>query len=273
MIKSYVSLCLAVCILLTFSGLCIGKDQEAALKVKRIIFTIDKDDREKVAMMCNQSCIPDIFTIEDKHPRIVMDLKGVSSIEAGYRTVHTRGKFVEQIRSYLDKKSKILRVVLDMSSANYYIVHPMQSKSDNIYFLNITEQKPEGNQDTQNSLPSQNKHIAILHPDLRSIEKDVQLPGREGKQNQVSDVKFVNDEISVNQGRSQMNAGDFTGAVKTFTKIVAANPQDSLGYRLRGNAYDTLGDRRKAHEEWIIAARLGDEIIRSYLGFLQVKWQ
>jgi hypothetical protein len=273
MIKLYASLCLAVCILFTFPGFCIGKDQEAALKVKRIIFTIDKDGREKIALMCNQVCIPDLFTIEGKHPRVVMDLKEVSSTEAGHRTVHTRGKFVKRIRSYLDKESKRLRVVLDMGSAKYYIVHPMQSESDNIYFLNISERKPAGNLYAQNSLPSQNKQIAILRPDLMSVEKDVKSKGKEDKPNQVGDVRIANDEISVNQGRSQMNAGDFTGAVETFTQRVAAHPQDSLGYRLRGNAYDNLGDRRKAIEDWITAARLGDEIIRSYLDFLQVKWQ
>lgn len=271
--KLYIPLCLAVCILFTFSGLCIAKDQ-AALKVKKIIFTIDKDGREKVAMMCNQSCIPDVFTIEDEQPRVVMDLKEVSSIEAGYRHVQTRGKFVKKIRSYLDKESKKLRVVLDMDPAKYYIVHPMQNEpSDHIYFLRISEQKPAGDPNIKNSMPSADKHITILRPDLGSVEKGFKSKEKEDKPEQVGDVKIARDEISVNRGRSQMNAGDFTGAVETFTKIVSENPRDSLGYRLRGNAYDNLGDRRKAIGDWMTAARLGDEIIQSYLDFLRVKWR
>ena len=70
-----------------------------------------------------------------------------------------------------------------------------------------------------------------------------------------------------------MNAGDFAASVETFTLILAAYPQDSLSYRLRGNAYDNLGDRQKAIEDWTQAARLGDTIIQSYLDYLGVKWR
>ena len=36
-------------------------------------------------------------------------------------------------------------------------------------------------------------------------------------------------------------------------------------YRLRGNAYDNLGDRQKALEDWAQAARLGDVLLQSSL--------
>jgi len=74
----------------------------------------------------------------------------------------------------------------------------------------------------------------------------------------------------VARGRAQLNAGEFAAAVDTFTQLLAAHPQDSLGYRLRGNAYDNLGDRQKAMEDWTEAARLGDAVLLSYLDFLQV---
>jgi hypothetical protein len=45
---------------------------------------------------------------------------------------------------------------------------------------------------------------------------------------------------------AQLNAGEFSAAVETFTEILAAHPRDSLVYRLRGNAYGNLGDRKKA---------------------------
>ena len=70
-----------------------------------------------------------------------------------------------------------------------------------------------------------------------------------------------------------MNAGEFSAAVDTFSRTLAANPKDSLSYRLRGNAYDNLGDRQKAMEDWSQAARLGDTTIQSYLDFLGIKWR
>jgi Flp pilus assembly protein TadD len=86
-------------------------------------------------------------------------------------------------------------------------------------------------------------------------------------------VKATRGMHSVDQGRSQLNADEFASAVDTFTQILAAHPQDSLSYRLRGNAYDNLGDRAKAVEDWTQAARLGDTLMQSYLDFLQVNWR
>jgi Flp pilus assembly protein TadD len=70
-----------------------------------------------------------------------------------------------------------------------------------------------------------------------------------------------------------MNAGDYTGAIKTFTGIIAENPRDSLPYRLRGNAYQNIGDRQKAVGDWITAARLGDQLVQSYLDYMQINWK
>ena len=83
-------------------------------------------------------------------------------------------------------------------------------------------------------------------------------------------MKAAKDMQSVDQGRSQLNAREFAAGVDTLTQILAAHPQDSLSYRLRGNAYDNLGDRQKAVEDWTQAARLGDTTMQSYLDFLQV---
>ena len=78
---------------------------------------------------------------------------------------------------------------------------------------------------------------------------------------------------TVDQGRSLLNAGEFAAAIETFTRILAVHPKDSLSYRLRGNAYDNLGNREKAIEDWMQASRLGDAIVQSYLDFLGVKWR
>ncbi|HEX2768381.1 MAG TPA: tetratricopeptide repeat protein, partial [Geobacteraceae bacterium] len=92
-------------------------------------------------------------------------------------------------------------------------------------------------------------------------------PGKRSAFNTLKDVP------SVDQGQSQLNNGDFAAAVDTFTQIIATNPQNSLVYRLRGDAYDNLGDQEKALEDWTEAARLGDTVIQSSLDSQGVKWR
>ena len=73
-------------------------------------------------------------------------------------------------------------------------------------------------------------------------------------------------------GRAKITAGDFQGAVTTLSAAIAKYPRDSVNYRLRGNAYDNLGDRERAIEDWKKAASMGDTIMQSYLNFLEVDW-
>jgi Flp pilus assembly protein TadD len=75
-----------------------------------------------------------------------------------------------------------------------------------------------------------------------------------------------------NMGRAEITAGDYQLAIKTLTSAIAENPDASINYRLRGNAYDNLGNREQAIADWKKAASLGDTIIQSYLVFLGVDW-
>jgi tetratricopeptide (TPR) repeat protein len=274
--KRFIVPLLALCLGVCFSALCSGKDQKSPLTVKRILFTSDKTGGEWITLFCNQSCTPDLFTLEDENPRVVMDMKGVLLIEGTTRNIDTGGKFIKRIRSYLNEQTKILRVVLDMEPSKNYIVCTIQDPFNNAYILRIDEQeqKPGGSGDDRSSSLSQEKRITILRPELKPGEQ------REGKPREIVtspeklDVaKTTKAPQSVGQGRLQMNAGDFAAAVETFTQVIVAHPQDSLSYRLRGNAYDNLGDRQKAMEDWIQAARLGDTIIQSYLDYQGVKWR
>ena len=86
-------------------------------------------------------------------------------------------------------------------------------------------------------------------------------------------MEAAKDVPTVDDGKSQLNVSEYTEAIDTFTQILAVHPQDCLSYRMRGNAYDHLGDRQKAIENWTQAAKLGDTIIQSYLDFLKVKWR
>jgi hypothetical protein len=76
----------------------------------------------------------------------------------------------------------------------------------------------------------------------------------------------------IKNGRAKLNAGQFREAITLFDIAIEANPKDYLAYRLRGNAYDNLGDGRKAVEDWKAAAILGDKLIQSYLRHLNVQW-
>jgi tetratricopeptide (TPR) repeat protein len=277
--KFLILLLLVLCFAVNVSGLCASEDQKTELTVKKIAFTRDKGGSERITLFCNQSCVPELFSLEEENPRVVMDMKGFSLIPTKARNVNTGGKLVKRVRSYLDKQTKILRVVLDMEPSKYYNVRPTQDPSGNTYVLTInedislSEQNSEGSKDTKGSPMSQETRITILRPDLSPGEQEGKLQEATPSQEKRIDVTTVKDLQLVDQGRSQLNAGEFAAAVNTFTQILAAHPQDSLSYRLRGNAYDNLGDRQKAVEDWIQAARLGDTILHSYLDFLQVKWR
>jgi len=75
-----------------------------------------------------------------------------------------------------------------------------------------------------------------------------------------------------NIARAKMNTGDYQEAINILTVAIVKNPRNSLNYRLRGNAFDNLGNRQRAIEDWKKAAALGDTIIQSYLNFLQINW-
>jgi tetratricopeptide (TPR) repeat protein len=243
---------------------CTGDDTKNALTVKNIAFNRSKAGIERIALFCNQSCTPELSSLDGENPRVVMDMKGVSLIQAKARNVNTGGRLVKRVRSNLNKQTNILRVVLDMEPSKSFIVRPMQDPSGN-FMLAIKEDA--------DSPRSREKRITILHPDLRSGEQKGNLQKTAPNPENRSAAKAAEDLPSVDQGRSQLNDGEFAAAVDIFTQIIAAHPNDSLIYRLRGDAYDNLGDQQKALEDWTQAARLGDTIIQSYLDFLKVKWR
>ena len=277
--KPFILFLLVLCCVVSFFGPCAGEDNKTSLTVKKIAFSREKGGGEKIVLFCNQSCTPELFSLDEENPRVVMDMKGVFLIQTKARNVNTGGMLVKSVRSYLDKQTRILRVVLDMEPSKYYTVRPMQDPSGNTYTLTIheasslSEQTPGGSKDANGSPLSQEKRITILRPDLRLGEQEDKLQEAARSPGKRMVVKAAKDVPSVDQGRAQLNAGEFAAAVDTFTRIIVAHPQDSLSYRLRGNAYDNLADRQKALADWKRAARLGDTTLQSYLDSLKVKWQ
>lgn len=271
--KHWFLACFAVCLVLSSYGLCMAQDQTATLTVKEIVFKADKGGKEKVAVLCNQACVPALSRLEGKKTRIIMDFAGVSFMEPKYRNVPVSGKYVKKIRSYLDNDSKKLRVVLDMAPSKYFIVHATQDQTVNAFSLEIAEKRRAKGKYAKKSLRTNGSRISIVDQVQRPIDKDLK-PGKIAEKHEHASVApIAGDKSSADRGRSQMNAGDYTGAIKTFTEIIAENPRDSLPYRLRGNAYQNIGDRQKAVGDWITAARLGDQLVQSYLDYMQINWK
>jgi len=256
----FISLCFAVSFVSPYTS----EASQDPLVVKDIAFKRDKTGTERVSILCNQFCTPELFPLEEGNPRVVMDIKEVLLIQTRTRNINTGGKLVKRVRSYLDKKTRILRVVLDLEPSKNYFVHPIQDPSGKMYVLTIKE-------DTDSPL-SQEKHITILRPDLKPAKQEGKpretMPSPEKR----PAVQAAEEIQPVEQGK-QYTAREFAEAVDKYTKILDADPKGRMSYRLRGNAYDNLGDRQRAVEDWTRAARLGDTILQSYLDFLQVKWR
>lgn len=268
--------CFAVLFVLCSYGLCMAQDQAATLNVKEIVLKADKGGKERVSVLCNQTCVPSLSKLEGKKARLIMDFARASFIEPKYRSMPVSGKYVRKIRSYLNHESNKLRVVLDMAPLKHFIVTASQEPTADTFSLIISEKHR-----TKGSSKIRGGGITIVDRIQKTIDKPPKPQKVAEKPEPVSVTKVAGVEkptpashnIFVDRGRSQMNAGDYKGAIKTFTQIIAENPKDSLPYRLRGNAYQNMGDRQKAIEDWTTAARLGDPIIRSYLDYMQIDWK
>ena len=91
--KRFIIPLLALCLVISFSGLCSGKDKKSPLTVKNIVFTPDQTGGEWITLFCNQSCAPELSSLEGENPRVVMEMKGVSLIQTKARNVNAGGNW------------------------------------------------------------------------------------------------------------------------------------------------------------------------------------
>lgn len=111
------------------------------LTVRRIEFQIKKE-RESVFIELNRFTIPAFFTLEGERPRIVIDIRNVSSWKGRYK-VPVHGQHIKQIRSYLHRDSKKLRIVLDLTTGKDYTISQRYDMTGNIYTVSVTEAKKD----------------------------------------------------------------------------------------------------------------------------------
>ncbi|PLX51877.1 MAG: hypothetical protein C0611_08810 [Desulfobacteraceae bacterium] len=118
-----------------------GQDHEikAVLQNGIIIKSIKfepKKDREKVFIASNTFFVPEILTLEGDKPRIVIDIKPVSSWSGRHRTP-VKGNLIRQIRTHLHPGTKKLRIVLDLNPSENYFINQVYYEKKNIYCIEV----------------------------------------------------------------------------------------------------------------------------------------
>ena len=116
------------------------ENKAAPLIIKDITFKLEKGGEEIVLIYANHYFEPKIFALDGGKPRLVIDIKNVINYKKGSSKIAVNGKLIRQIRTYLNPKSKILRVVLDHYTSMNYIVKQVFFEVDNIYILRVEKQ-------------------------------------------------------------------------------------------------------------------------------------
>ena len=103
--------------------------------IKSIKFE-SKKDRENVFIASNTFFVPKILTLEGDQPRIVIDIKPVSTWSGPYRTP-VKGNLIRQIRTHLHPDTQKLRIVLDLNPSENYFINQFYYENKNIYRIEI----------------------------------------------------------------------------------------------------------------------------------------
>lgn len=118
-----------------------GQDHEikAILQNGIIIKSIKfehKKDRENVFITSNTFFVPEILTFEGDKPRIVIDIKPVSSW-SGRSTTLVEGNLIRQIRTHLHPGTKKLRIVLDLNPSENYFINQVYYEKKYTYCIEV----------------------------------------------------------------------------------------------------------------------------------------
>ena len=107
------------------------------LIVGDITFVKEKGGRERICIPFNRTCLPNIFSIPGKNPRIVLDLEKVSRWP-GKEIISTNGLLIQQVRMHMHKNERKLRVVLDLNPKMDYDVAPSYYEAENVYCVDVS---------------------------------------------------------------------------------------------------------------------------------------
>lgn len=101
-----------------------------------IQFEIEKNATEKVFFALNRFCNPEIFPLEGNNPRIVIDIKKVSSWN-GRARIPVNGLLIKQVRIYFHRDQNKLRIVLDLNPSMDYAAVPIYYKAEGVYCIEV----------------------------------------------------------------------------------------------------------------------------------------
>ena len=108
---------------------------QSGIIIKSIKFELKKD-RENVIIASNTFFVPKILTLEGDKPRIVIDIKPVSSWSGRYKTP-VKGHLIRQIRTHLNPGTNKLRIVLDLNHSENYFIKQVYYEKKNIYSIEV----------------------------------------------------------------------------------------------------------------------------------------
>lgn len=102
-----------------------------------ISFAMGKNGGERVCFPFSRPCVPVIFSVPGKKPRIVVDVKEVSEWH-GKARIPVNGLLVKQIRVHLHRNTKKLRIVLELDPSMDYNVIPFYYKAERLYCVEVS---------------------------------------------------------------------------------------------------------------------------------------
>lgn len=115
--------------------------ESLSVDVKNITFKIAEEGKELLFVEFNRSYTPAISGIQGKAPRIVLEITNASSFRKDWAVINTGGKLIRKIRSSMNYKTHVARIVLDMEPSKDYVVNPIFYEKENTYSLEISEEK------------------------------------------------------------------------------------------------------------------------------------
>jgi hypothetical protein len=110
--------------------------QDDSVIVGDIQFTIEKNGTEKVCFVLNRFCNPTIFSLEGNNPRIVIDIKNVSSWN-GKSRMGVNGMLITQVRSHFHRDHNKLRIVMDLNSSMDYVAEPIYYEAEGLFCIAV----------------------------------------------------------------------------------------------------------------------------------------
>ena len=126
------------CVWLALTGIVPVSDaaQDDRVIVGDIQFTIEKNGTERVCFVLNRFCIPTIFSLEGSKPRIVIDIKDVSSW-SGKSRIPASGILIRQVRRYFHRDQNKLRIVLDLNPSMHYVAKPVYYEAEGLFCIAV----------------------------------------------------------------------------------------------------------------------------------------